>query len=110
MSANTHEQKDTFLGSIDTVTDSSKPWITDILVNGESLQFKVNTGADVTIIPVESYSEIRDGRNFTYYASIMLNAFNAHYAQNYAGIIGASLVFMLRPNLKLDRFKTGRLF
>ena len=30
-------------------------------------------------------------RNFVYYASIMLNAFNVHYAQNYAGIIGASL-------------------
>ena len=61
LSANTHEQEDTFLGSIDIVTDSSKPWITDILVNGESLQFKVDTGADVTIIPVKSYSEIRDG-------------------------------------------------
>ena len=61
LSANTHEQEDTFLGSIDTVTDSSKPWITDILVNDESLQFEVDTGADVTVIPVKSYSEIRDG-------------------------------------------------
>ena len=61
MSANTHEQEDTFLGSIDTVTDRSKPWITDILVNGESLQFKVDTGADVTAILVKSYSEIQHG-------------------------------------------------
>ena len=30
-------------------------------MNGESLQFKVDTGADVTVIPVRSYSENRDG-------------------------------------------------
>ena len=30
--------------------------------------------------------------NLTYYASIMLDAFHAYYAQNYAGIIGTSLI------------------
>ena len=29
---------------------------------------------------------------FAYYAGIMLNAFTTHYAQNYAGIIGSSLI------------------
>ena len=61
MSADTQPEEDTFLGAIDTVTGSSNPWTTDILLNGESLQFKVDTGADVTVIPVRSYSENRDG-------------------------------------------------
>ena len=30
--------------------------------------------------------------NCAYYASIMLNAFATYYANNYAGIIGSSLV------------------
>ena len=29
--------------------------------------------------------------NLSYYASTMLDAFHAYYAQNYAGIIGTSL-------------------
>ena len=61
MSADTQPEEDTFLGAIDTVTGSSNPWTTDILLNGESLQFKVDTGADVTVIPVRFYSENRDG-------------------------------------------------
>ena len=51
----------TFLGSTDTVTGSSKSWTINILLNGESLQFKANTGADVIVIPVRSYPENRDG-------------------------------------------------
>ena len=61
MSADTQPEEDTFLGAIDTVTGSSNPWTTNILLNGESLQFKVDTGADVTVIPMRSYSENRDG-------------------------------------------------
>ena len=59
LNANSQEQfeADSFLGAIDTVTDSSKPWIADILVNGELIQFKVDTGADVTVIPEKYYSE-----------------------------------------------------
>ena len=29
---------------------------------------------------------VAGARNYVYYASIMLNAFNPHYAQNYASI------------------------
>ena len=61
LSADTPKEGDAFLGTIDTVTDSTKSWTTDILLNGQMLQFKVDTGADVTVIPVKSYSEIRDG-------------------------------------------------
>ena len=43
------------------MTGCSKPWITDILLNDELFQFKVDTGADVTVIPEKSYSETRDG-------------------------------------------------
>jgi len=31
-------------------------------------------------------------KNFSHYASIMLSALGTYYAQNYAGIIGGSLV------------------
>ena len=31
-------------------------------------------------------------QNFTYYAGIMLDALPSYYAQNYAGIIGSSLL------------------
>ena len=61
LSANTTNDEDVFLGAIDTVTGCSKPWITDILLNDELFQFKVDTGADVTVIPEKSYSETRDG-------------------------------------------------
>jgi len=39
--------------------------------------------------------------NFTYYASIILDAFYAYYAQNYAGIIGTSLVPIIFNKLNL---------
>ena len=61
LSAKTKDDEDAFLGAIDTVTGFSKPWITDILLNDELFQFKVNTGADVTVIPEKSYLETRDG-------------------------------------------------
>ena len=35
---------------------------------------------------------MQHARNSTYYASIMLNAFDAYYAPNYANIIGSSLL------------------
>ena len=53
LSANTTNDEDVFLGAIDTVTGCSKPWITDILLNDELFQFKVDTGADVTVIPAQ---------------------------------------------------------
>ena len=55
LSADTQKEEDAFLGAIDTVTDNTKSWTTDILLNGQMLQFKVDTGADVTVIPVKSY-------------------------------------------------------
>ena len=61
LSAKTKDDEDAFLGAIDTVTGFSKPWITDILLNDELFQFKVNTGADVTVIPEKSYLETCDG-------------------------------------------------
>ena len=61
LSAITKDDEDAFLGAIDTVTGCSKPWITDVLLNDELFQFKVDTGADVMVIPEKSYSETRDG-------------------------------------------------
>ena len=48
------------------------------------------------------------GGNLTYYASIMLDAFYAYYAQNYAGIIGSSLLMhvcvliVIMPTIKIS--------
>ena len=61
LSADTPKEGDTFLRAMDTLTYTTKLWTTDILLNGQMLQFKVGTGADVTVIPVKSYSEIQDG-------------------------------------------------
>ena len=61
MSATTTNDEDAFLEAIDKVTGCSKPWITDILLNDELFPFKVDTGADVMVIPEKSYSETRDG-------------------------------------------------
>ena len=50
----------------------------------------------VDLLVTTKTTKINNPRKFLalrYYASIMLNAFNAHYAQNYAGIIGASLLY-----------------
>ena len=38
LSADTPKEGDAFLGTIDTVTDSTKSWTTDILLNGQMLQ------------------------------------------------------------------------
>ena len=39
-----------------------------------------------------------------YYAGIMLNAFAAYYAHNYAGIIGSSLLLAYSMTMCLDPF------
>ncbi len=51
-----------FLGSIDTVSDNytyqTDPWTVDLLVDNKSLSFKIDTGADVTVIPESAYGRM----------------------------------------------------
>ena len=48
-----------FLGMIHGSQDS--PWVINLLLNGQTIQFKIDTGADVTVIPDTEYSRSRDG-------------------------------------------------
>ena len=48
------EEGDIFLGTVnasaDTVSVTVSPWVIDLTLNGQPLQFKIDTGADVTAI------------------------------------------------------------
>ena len=37
------------------------PWVVDLTLNGHPVQFKIDTGADVTVIGETDYKEARDG-------------------------------------------------
>ena len=56
---------DKFLGTVTIGTakspTDSDPWKVQLNLNNRSLDFKVDTGADVTVIPERSYSASRDG-------------------------------------------------
>ena len=44
-----YESENVFLGMVG--TDSKKGWMTDLEVNGRMITFKIDTGADVTVVP-----------------------------------------------------------
>ena len=48
-----------FLGAVH--SDAATPWTTTLVLNNRSLEFKVDKGADVTVIPEADYCEERDG-------------------------------------------------
>ena len=50
-------------GEIAVVDGNTRPWVMDIQLNGELNEFKIDTGADVTVmIPVATYKASRDKR------------------------------------------------
>ena len=52
----TGDSGEEFLGTVTANTVStSKPWITELQLNNRALEFKVDTGADVTVIPESAY-------------------------------------------------------
>ena len=53
------EEDDLFLGEIST-KKKANPWMTDLCVDGVEMQFKIDTGADVTIIPETMYRKQLD--------------------------------------------------
>ena len=53
------EEDDLFLGEIST-KKKANPWMTDPCVDGVEMQFKIDTGADVTIIPETMYRKQLD--------------------------------------------------
>ena len=51
-----------FLGTVDADTvNTSKPWTVVLQLNNRALEFKVDTGADVTVIPENAYLPRKDG-------------------------------------------------
>ena len=49
-----------FLDTVDAVA-SGTPWVIHVQLNNQDLEFKVATGADVTVLPEENYQPGRDG-------------------------------------------------
>ena len=60
------EEEFVFLDTVHTeiavVEGGTKPWTIDIQLNGDLTQFKIDTGAGVTVIPATMYKEPRDKR------------------------------------------------
>ena len=51
-----------FLGTISAdAVNSSKPWTAMLKLNNRALEFKVDTGADVTVVPESAYNPTEDG-------------------------------------------------
>ena len=44
------EEQEAFLGLVQD-SEHANPWVVTLLVNGKPLEFKIDTGADVTVIP-----------------------------------------------------------
>lgn len=59
------EGDDIFLGTVnasaDTVSMTGSPWVIDLTLNGQSVQFKIDTRADITVIGEADYNQVRDG-------------------------------------------------
>ena len=51
---NNDSEDDIFLGTVnasaDTVSSTGSPWAVDLTLKGHPVQFKIDTGADVTVI------------------------------------------------------------
>ena len=61
----TNSDEESFLGVVHsemaTVNETVDPWMTKIMLNGQEIEFKINTGADVTVIPESNHDTTRDG-------------------------------------------------
>ena len=44
-----------------TLSSQGEPWLVTLLVNKSPITLKIDTGADVTVIPDTEYDEKRDG-------------------------------------------------
>ena len=59
------DSQDEFLGVIHSETDSlsstETPWTTSLQLNGRNIEFKIDTGADVTVISEQEYLSKQDG-------------------------------------------------
>ena len=56
---------DVFLGTVHSdmaaISAEGIPWTTNVTLNNRNLEFKIDTGADVTVIPEADYLKDQDG-------------------------------------------------
>ena len=53
---NSSDKPDAFLGTVHSV-EKDNTWMVDLEVNNRNLKFKMDTGADVTVLPLKQYDE-----------------------------------------------------
>ena len=58
IAADSSDEETYFLGAIGTPTPSTNPWVTNLELNETSVAFKIDSGADVTVIPYKVYQTI----------------------------------------------------
>ena len=58
---NSSDKPDAFLGTVHSV-ETGNPWMVDLEVNNRNLKFKMDTGADVTVLPLKQYDEKKNGQ------------------------------------------------
>lgn len=52
----TVQEDDAYMAFLDTLSESNKSvWITDLIVNGKNIPFKLDTGAEVTAISKDTW-------------------------------------------------------
>ena len=49
-----------FLGSVQCQNTSVPPWMADIIIDGQSFGFKIDSGADATVMSEESYESLKN--------------------------------------------------
>ena len=54
------EEEDAFLGVIHS-DQSVNPWVVELYLNKQCIKFKIDTGADITVIPASIYKECEHG-------------------------------------------------
>ena len=54
-----NEDSELFLGTIH--SEKGKPYLVNLALNERCVEFKIDTGADVTVIPISYFDQIRDG-------------------------------------------------
>ena len=53
---NSSDKPDAFLGTVHSV-ETGNPWMVDLEVNNRNLKFKMDTGADVTVLQLKQYDK-----------------------------------------------------
>ena len=59
ISQQSSDEETYFLGAIATPDELNNPWVTNLQVNETNVSFKIDSGADVTVVPYKMYQSIR---------------------------------------------------